>query len=71
MAIDWTPVKSSNVARVGYDAEGRTMAVEFTDGSIYHYHDVEKNVHDDLISAKSVGSHLHKNVKGVYKHTKQ
>jgi hypothetical protein len=71
MAIDWTPVKSSNINKVGYDADNKTMAVEFGDGTIYHYHDVEKNVHDDLVSAKSVGAHLHANVKGAYRFTKQ
>ena len=71
MPIDWTPVKSSNITQVGYDVDNKTMAVKFSDGTIYHYHDVEKNVHDDLVSAKSVGAHLHKNVKGIYRHTKQ
>ena len=69
--IERLPVSSSNIKSVGWDPTDKTLAVEFADGSIYHYSDVEKDVHEGLVSAKSVGSYLHKNVKGKYKHSKQ
>ena len=69
--IDRAPVSSSNVKSVGHDPETNTLAVEFRDGSIYHYHDVPKDVHASLISAKSVGGYIHSNLKGIYKHSKQ
>lgn len=69
--VDRTPVSSSNISSVGYDPDEKTLAVEYKDGSLYHYHDVEKDVHEGLVGAKSVGGYLHANIKGVYKHSKQ
>jgi len=71
MAIERSPVQSSNVKSIGYDPDEKTLAVEFADGSIYHYHGVEKVVHEELLSTKSVGKYLHANIKGAYKHAKQ
>lgn len=68
--IDRSPVKSSNIKSCGYDSASRTLAVEFSDGTVYHYADVDKSDYDDLVSAKSVGSHFHKHIKGVYKFSK-
>ena len=68
--MDRVPVKSSNVTSVGYEPRTKTMAVEFKDGSVYHYHDVEPDTHQGLISAKSIGKYVHANVKGKYKHSK-
>lgn len=68
--INMTPVKSSNIKACGYDPDKKTMAVEFADGSLYHYADVSKSDYDDLVSAKSVGSHFHKHIKGVYSFSK-
>lgn len=69
--MDRVPVTSSNINSVGYDPDEKTLAVEFKDGTIYHYHDVEKDVHENLVSARSVGGFLHANIRGVYKHSKQ
>jgi hypothetical protein len=69
--IERQPVSSSNIKSIGFDPKERIMAVEFSDGAVYHYHNIEKNTYEDLLSAKSVGSHFHKNIKGVYKHSKQ
>jgi len=69
--VDRQPVKSSNVKSVGHDPKTNTLAVEFKDGSIYHYHDVPKDVHESLVSARSVGGYIHASIKGVYKHSKQ
>lgn len=68
--VERTPVKSSNVNSVGYDADGKTLHVEYKDGSVYHYHDVDKDVHEQLVSSRSVGGFIHANIKGSYKHTK-
>lgn len=69
--IDRTPVSSSNVSSVGYDKNTKTMAVEYSDGTVYHYHDVDPDTHQALISAKSIGKHIHQNIKGQYKYSKQ
>jgi hypothetical protein len=69
--IDRSPVQSSNVTSVGYDPDSKTLAIEFKDGSVYHYHDVESSTHEELVSSKSVGKFIHSNIKGNYKHSKQ
>ena len=71
MAIERVPVTSSTVASVGYDPDEQTMAVEFKGGDVYHYHDVDKDSYNNLLAAKSIGSHLHANIKGKFKHAKQ
>lgn len=38
--MDRTPVKSSNVASVGYDAPSRECHVEFNSGAVYVVADV-------------------------------
>lgn len=68
--MDMRDVKSTNIKSVGYDPKERTLAVAFSDGSLYHYHNIERNKFEDLAEAKSVGSFLHEHIKGVYKHTK-
>lgn len=69
--VDRVPVSSSNVKSVGHDSETNTLAVEFKDGSVYHYHDVPKDVHESLVSAKSIGGFIHSGIKGKYSHSKQ
>lgn len=69
--IERTPVSSSNVASVGHDSSTNTLSIEFKDGSVYHYHDVEKNMYNSLVDAKSIGKYIHENIKGKYKHSKQ
>jgi hypothetical protein len=61
-----TPVSSSNVAEIGYDAEGQIVHVRFLNGSLYIYKDVPQFVYDGLLNASSVGSYLHRNFKNVY-----
>ena len=47
------PVKSSDIASVGYDEQTLTLEVEFKDKSIYQYTKVPKYVYLELISADS------------------
>lgn len=65
-----TPVKSSNIKAIGYDAKSHTLTVQFNSGT-YDYHGVPADVHSALMKAESVGSHFHEHVRGGgYKHTK-
>ena len=64
-----TPVVSSYVASVGYDAHTMTLEVEFTKGSVYQYFDVPGTEYHALISAPSVGTYLNQNIKTRYRYT--
>jgi hypothetical protein len=68
--MEMTPVKSSQVESIGYDAESKTLAVKFI-GGLYHYTDVPLAVYNDMIEAESVGGFLASVVKPNYKCAKQ
>ena len=64
-------VDSSNVEAIGYDEEAQELHVRFLSGGTYIYHEVPKDVFEDLRVASSTGSFLNRVVKGVYGFTKQ
>jgi hypothetical protein len=58
-----TPVSSSNLRSVGYDAEARMLEVEFLNGGLYRYSGVPASVHAGLMSASSLGTYFDRYVK--------
>ena len=68
--MERTPVKSSNVAGIGYDPETKLLEVEYNSGAIYHYHDVEPALHLGLSHAGSPGGYISDRIKGKHKCTK-
>ncbi len=52
------PVSSSNLASVGYDAESKTLEIEFQSGSIYQYFAVPEKIFSGLMSAASRGRYF-------------
>jgi hypothetical protein len=63
-----TPVDSSQIKTVGYDASSRVMHVEFQDGEVYAYQNVLPHQHQQLMTADSVGSHFHARFKNNPQH---
>jgi hypothetical protein len=61
-----TPVSSSTVASVGYNAANRTLEVEFTSGRVYRYFEVEKETHDGFLKAASKGTFFNAEIRGAY-----
>lgn len=68
---DMIYVDSSNVEAIGYDDDIQEMHVQFVSGICYIYHDVPREIFDQLMNAPSKGSFLNREVKGVYQFTKQ
>ena len=62
-----TPVSSSNVGSVGYEAGSMTLEVEYLSGSVYQYFDVPEYEYDGLMSAESVGRYVNQNIKPNYR----
>ncbi len=58
MDIKRTPVTSSTIASIGHDPHQQVMAVQFKNGSLYHYHGVSADAHQALVGAKSIGQHF-------------
>ncbi|MEJ7685666.1 MAG: KTSC domain-containing protein [Variovorax sp.] len=65
VAIPMTPVESNQVGAVGYDAPRRTLAVTFARGAgaVYHYPDVEPEVHVAFMAAESKGKYFGEHIK--------
>jgi hypothetical protein len=61
-----TPVQSSSINAIGYDADTRALHVEFSSGQTYHYPDVDPEAHQALVNAPSVGSHFAKHIRPHY-----
>lgn len=65
---DLVPVKSSNVNALGWDADGKVLTMQFSNGTIYTYFDVPEETYREILSAPSVGSTFASLVKGKYPH---
>lgn len=63
-----TPVKSSIVSAVGYDAQSQTLHMKFPSGKIYAYEGVSAEQHDQLMAAESIGKHFGTEIRGRFKH---
>lgn len=66
-------VNSSTISHIGYDAEKRVMSIQFKSGAkpVYDYADVEPEDHARLMTAESIGSHLHHHIKPKYRGVKR
>ena len=57
------PVKSSNIAAVGYDPTEQILEVEFKNGGIFAYQGVPAQEVVNLHGAESVGKYLHSKIR--------
>jgi len=64
--IPMFPVESKNILSVGYNANNRTMRIEFKQNAFYDYMDVPPEVFQQIMSAQSKGTFFHSAVKGKY-----
>ena len=66
-----TPVESSMIKAIGYDAATCTLWVQFNRGQIYSYTDVPLEVHQALMAAESHGKYFHKHIRGEYAYARR
>ena len=59
------PVQSSNIRSVGHDPQRNALEVEFSNGRVYEYGNVNVDEAAALLRAKSVGSHFANIIKPV------
>jgi hypothetical protein len=62
-----TPVKSSVLAAVDYDPATRRLEVEFHNGRLYRYEDVNPLDVTALLTADSVGGYFNKRIRKKYR----
>jgi len=58
-------VVSTHLASVGHDGEA-LLAIEFTDGSVYEYYGVPREVYLGLVNAGSKGKYFEAHVRGRF-----
>ena len=63
-------VTSSNVESIGYDESSETLEIEFKNGSIYQYFEVNAKVFEELRAADSVGAYMSAHIKGKYRYSR-
>lgn len=61
------PVTSNQVKAIGYDEATQTLAVAFTRGAgaIYHYPNVNAEMHSEFMQAESVGKFFGAHIKDL------
>jgi hypothetical protein len=59
-------VSSSNIRSVGHDVTSNTLEVEFTNGSVFQYAGVPRELADQMVKAESVGSFFARNVRSQF-----
>ncbi|AFY45377.1 KTSC domain-containing protein [Nostoc sp. PCC 7107] len=64
--IAMLPVSSSMAIAVGYNESDRILQVEFHNGAVYQYAEVEPETWEDLHEADSVGEFFNEEIKGRY-----
>ncbi len=64
MATEWTAVRSSNVARVGWDSEAEELLIEFKSGATYAYPSADEAAYQDLITSNSPGQYVNRWLRG-------
>jgi hypothetical protein len=62
-----TPVKSTNLASVGYDAARSVLEIEFRNGHVYEYYDVPQDVYTDVLRAGSPGEFFTSHIMRKYR----
>lgn len=64
--MERTPVSSSNISAIGYDADNQVLEVEFINGAVYSYSGVPSGEYESFMGADSKGKYLHANIKNRY-----
>jgi len=67
-AMSLEPVKSSNIAKIGYDQESQTLRIEFISGGTYDYANVPQKLYILFKGNKSLGSFFFKYIKDKKEH---
>ena len=66
MEMDVKPIKSRDLALIGYDQATATLEVVFRAGGVYRYQEVPESAYHALMAASSHGAHFQKYIKNQY-----
>lgn len=68
--LKWEDTDSSNVGRVAYHMDTKTLIVEFRNGGLYSYSDVDEPTYWNMMGSESVGRYLNAVIKGLHTYEK-
>lgn len=72
-------VKSSNIQQIGFEEKSKIslsqkpfsrLRIMFSNGLIYDYYNVSKEVYNSFLKAESIGKYFHANIKEKYNYEK-
>jgi hypothetical protein len=63
MKIELHEVISSNISKIGYDAESQTLYIRFKGGSLWKYWPVPAKKYQEFSEASSVGQYFARNIR--------
>jgi len=67
--VELKSVCSSNVDSVGYIEDKHRLIVKFKDKKLYAFDSVPKELYQAMLTTRSPGTLLHKEIKGKFKYT--
>lgn len=62
------PVESSDLVSIGYDARERVLEIEFKEGRIYQYLDVEPDIYERFTRTDSYGEYFYAHINKHYRY---
>jgi len=68
MGLAMTPVKSSNISKLGW-SDG-VLHVEFSNGGLFSYSGVDSATYQKLLNADSIGKHFSQHIRPKFKGVK-
>jgi hypothetical protein len=64
--MERTVVESNLIHAVGYDVRTAVLEIQFQDGDIYRYYDVEPETYEELLEAPSKGTYFNDYIRDAY-----
>lgn len=61
------PVRSTMAKTIGYNEHQKLLQVEFKNGSVYQYEDVDEETWEELQEADSIGEFYNQEIRGSYR----
>lgn len=62
------PVQSSDIVSIGYDTRERILEIEFKEGRMYQYFEVEPDIHERFMRADSYGEYFYAHINKHYRY---
>jgi hypothetical protein len=65
--MERTPIQSSSISAVRYDAKHSELEISFRSGRTYRYFDVPQSVYAWLLRVPSVGTYVNRHIRDRYR----